>query len=114
LPLALAAFVAGLAIGESPVAIEARQRLAPLRDVFAVLFFVSIGTLIDPAALPHALSWLGILAGLIVFAKVGPIYALARLAHPDGVRPACCSARRRRAVSSGRFGMPASPRVSRR
>ena len=34
IPLALAAFVAGLAITESPVAAEARQRLLPFRDLF--------------------------------------------------------------------------------
>jgi CPA2 family monovalent cation:H+ antiporter-2 len=42
IPLALAAFVAGLAITESPVAGEARERLLPFRDVFAVMFFVSL------------------------------------------------------------------------
>src|SRR2546428_581092 len=40
IPLALAAFVAGLAITESPIAAEARQRLLPFRDLFAVMFFV--------------------------------------------------------------------------
>ena len=37
IPLALAAFVAGLAITECKVAAEARQRLLPFRDVFAVM-----------------------------------------------------------------------------
>src|SRR5712692_3571091 len=55
IPLALAAFVAGLAITESPVADEARQRLLPFRDVFAVMFFVSLGTIIDPRGLGAAL-----------------------------------------------------------
>ena len=40
IPLALAAFVAGLVIADSPMAGEARRRLLPFRDVFAVLFFV--------------------------------------------------------------------------
>ena len=47
--IALAAFIAGLAISDSPDAAEARRRLLPFRDVFAVFFFVAIGTLIDPA-----------------------------------------------------------------
>src|SRR3989454_3593559 len=51
IPLALAAFVSGLAITESREATEARERLLPFRDVFAVLFFVAIGALIDPASL---------------------------------------------------------------
>src|SRR5215210_6602683 len=59
LPLALAAFVAGLAITEGPDAAEARRRLLPFRDLLAVLFFVAIGTLIDPAALARAPGWVG-------------------------------------------------------
>ncbi len=48
MPLALAAFVGGLAVTESHEANEARRRLRPFRDVFAVLFFVAIGTLDRP------------------------------------------------------------------
>ena len=44
IPLALAAFVAGLVIADSPMAGEARRRLLPFRDVFAVLFFVAVGS----------------------------------------------------------------------
>ncbi|HEY6875263.1 MAG TPA: cation:proton antiporter [Candidatus Dormibacteraeota bacterium] len=78
IPLALAAFVAGLAITESDEAGEARQRLLPFRDVFAVMFFVSLGTVIDPSALGGALPWLALIAGLVVVAKVLPVWALAR------------------------------------
>ncbi|MGH7862298.1 MAG: cation:proton antiporter, partial [Candidatus Dormibacteraceae bacterium] len=46
IPIALAAFIAGLAISESEPAAEARRRLLPFREVFAVLFFVLIGALI--------------------------------------------------------------------
>ena len=77
-PLALAAFVAGLAITESEEAGEARQRLLPFRDVFAVMFFVSLGTVIDPSALGGALPWLALIIGLVVGAKVVPAWALAR------------------------------------
>jgi CPA2 family monovalent cation:H+ antiporter-2 len=78
-PLALAAFVGGLAVTESPESAEARLRLLPFRDLLAVLFFVVIGTLVDPAALGRGLGWLAVFLGLIVFAKVGVAYALARL-----------------------------------
>jgi CPA2 family monovalent cation:H+ antiporter-2 len=84
IPLALAAFVSGLAIGESREASEARERLLPFRDVFAVLFFVAIGALIDPGALLRGLGWLAALLGLVVLAKVVPIYLLARLARLPG------------------------------
>lgn len=77
-PLALAAFVAGLAISEGPTTSEARRRLLPFRDLFAVLFFVAVGSLIDPAALMSALPALGLVIGLVVVAKVGVSYLLAR------------------------------------
>ena len=78
-PLALAAFVGGLAVTESPEAAEARRRLLPFRDLFAVLFFVAIGTLIEPNALFRAIGWLGLFLVLIVVGKVAVAYGLARL-----------------------------------
>jgi monovalent cation:H+ antiporter-2, CPA2 family len=86
-PLALAAFVGGLAVTESPEAAEARRRLLPFRDVFAVLFFVAIGTLIQPDALVRGLPWLGLFLGLIVVTKVAVAYGLARVTALP-VRPA--------------------------
>jgi CPA2 family monovalent cation:H+ antiporter-2 len=85
-PLALAAFVAGLAISESPATAEARQRLLPFRDLFAVLFFVSIGTLIDPDQVWNGARWLVLLIGLLIVTKIGVSYALARLVRL-GARP---------------------------
>jgi monovalent cation:H+ antiporter-2, CPA2 family len=78
-PLALAAFVGGLAVTESPEAAEARRRLLPFRDLFAVLFFVAIGTLIEPDAVVRGLGWLALFLGLIVGAKVAVAFLLARL-----------------------------------
>ena len=80
IPLALAAFVAGLAISEGPVAKEARRRLLPFRDLFAIFFFVSIGTLIDPSALGRGLGWLALSLGLVIVAKVLVIAVLGRFA----------------------------------
>ena len=77
-PLALAAFAGGLAVAESPEAAEARRRLLPFRDVFAVLFFVAIGTIIQPEALLRGLPWLVLFLGLIIVAKVGVAWGLAR------------------------------------
>jgi monovalent cation:H+ antiporter-2, CPA2 family len=79
IPLALAAFVAGLAITESHEAAEARRRLLPFRDLFAVLFFVAIGTLIDPEEFVRGLPWLALIVGLVAVAKVLPAFVLARL-----------------------------------
>ena len=46
--LALGAFFAGMMLRESPLSARAAQELLPLRDAFAVLFFVSVGMLFDP------------------------------------------------------------------
>jgi CPA2 family monovalent cation:H+ antiporter-2 len=87
IPMALAAFIAGLAISESHEAAEARRRILPFRDLFAILFFVAVGSLIDPARLPEALPWLAAVLGLLVFGKMAVIYVLARMlrldAHPS-------------------------------
>ena len=80
-PMALAAFVAGLTISESHAADEARRRLLPFRDLFAVLFFVSIGSLIDPDELGRGIGWLAMLLGVLVVGKVLVAYLLARLMH---------------------------------
>jgi CPA2 family monovalent cation:H+ antiporter-2 len=77
-PLALAAFVGGLAVTESAEAAEARRRLLPFRDVFAVLFFVVIGSLIEPTALVRGLGWLALFLVLIVVGKVAVAWGLAR------------------------------------
>jgi CPA2 family monovalent cation:H+ antiporter-2 len=84
LPLALAAFVSGLAISESRESDEARERLLPFRDVFAVMFFVAIGALINPSSVANGLGWLAILLGLLIVSKVIPVYLLARLWHLSG------------------------------
>ena len=86
-PLALAAFVGGLAVTDSHDAAEARRRLLPFRDLFAVLFFVAIGTLIDPGSVGAGLGWLALIVGLIVVGKVGLAYGLARLSGIEA-RPA--------------------------
>jgi len=85
-PLALAAFVSGLAIGESPAAAEARQRILTFRDLFAVLFFVLLGSLIDPRALPRALPWIAFVLAAVVLAKALPAAVLSRLARLPDVR----------------------------
>lgn len=85
-PLALAAFIAGLGLGEGPDATEARLRLLPFRDLFAVMFFVAIGTLVDPRVVPDSLAWTGAILGLVVIAKVGVTYVLAGLLRRMEVR----------------------------
>lgn len=47
--LALGAFLAGAIVGESDVSHQVGAEVIPFRDVFAVLFFVSVGMLVNPA-----------------------------------------------------------------
>ena len=64
-PVALAAFVAGVLFSIRPIAQEARREVLPFRDLFAVLFFVAIGTLVDPAAVAREPGWLLVFIGLV-------------------------------------------------
>jgi CPA2 family monovalent cation:H+ antiporter-2 len=48
--LALGAFFAGMMLRESPLSHRAAQESLPLRDAFAVLFFVSVGMMFDPVS----------------------------------------------------------------
>ena len=66
---ALGAFVAGLVLNGTPLGHNAAERSLPLRDAFAVLFFVSVGMLFDPHILirdPWAV--LGVL-GIVIIGK---------------------------------------------
>ena len=49
LSFAFGAFVAGMVLSESDYSHQALAEVEPLRDVFAMIFFVSVGLLIDPA-----------------------------------------------------------------
>jgi monovalent cation:H+ antiporter-2, CPA2 family len=64
---ALGAFVAGLVLAASPLGHAAAERSLPLRDAFAVLFFVAVGMQFDPAILlTQPLAVAGLLAVVIV------------------------------------------------
>ena len=69
LSLALGAFLAGMVISGSEYSHQALSRLLPLRDVFVALFFVTIGTLVDPRALLTHPGLLVILLALIIVGK---------------------------------------------
>ena len=49
--MALGAFVAGMIVGRSDYSLRAASDALPMRDAFAVLFFVSVGMLLDPRSL---------------------------------------------------------------
>lgn len=66
---ALGAFFAGMILAESPFSQRAAQETLPLRDAFAVLFFVSVGMLFDPAIVVEAPLALALTVATIVIGK---------------------------------------------
>lgn len=72
--MALGAFLAGLAVGRSEFSTRAALDAVPMRDAFAVIFFVSVGMLFDPRSLREAP--LAIVAVLAVVIVVKPLSAL--------------------------------------
>ncbi|MGE0338613.1 MAG: YbaL family putative K(+) efflux transporter [Xanthobacteraceae bacterium] len=75
---ALGAFFAGMMMSESPLSQRAAEETLPLRDAFAVLFFVSVGMLFNPAIVVNH-PWL--LAGtifIIIFGKSLAAYLIVR------------------------------------
>jgi CPA2 family monovalent cation:H+ antiporter-2 len=75
---ALGAFLAGVVMAESPLSRRAGQDVLPLRDAFAVLFFVSAGMLFDPGIVLRApLPLLAALA-IVMLGKAMAAFALVR------------------------------------
>lgn len=87
LPLPLAAFVGGAVTGVSREMETVREQVRPFRELFAVVFFVALPTLVEPAALRGALGWLLFIA-LALAVKVAVVAGLARAVGPPDVRPA--------------------------
>ncbi|HET8534746.1 MAG TPA: YbaL family putative K(+) efflux transporter [Sphingomicrobium sp.] len=80
---ALGAFFAGMILGESQLSRRATAETLPLRDAFAVLFFVSVGMLFDPAVvLEQPLPLLATVA-IILVGKSAGAYAIVRLFRYD-------------------------------
>jgi len=67
--LALGAFVAGIVVSESPLSHQVGADVFPFREAFAVLFFVSIGMLVNPIYIFNNLDHILILTTIIVFGK---------------------------------------------
>jgi CPA2 family monovalent cation:H+ antiporter-2 len=62
--LALGAFVAGVVVSESPLSHQASADILPFQEAFSVLFFVSVGMLVNP---------------VFLFQNIGPVLALTAL-----------------------------------
>ena len=72
--MALGAFLAGMVVGQSEFSARAAADALPMRDAFAVLFFVSVGMMFDPAAV--VTGWPLMLATLSIVIIGKPLAAL--------------------------------------
>jgi CPA2 family monovalent cation:H+ antiporter-2 len=83
--VALGAFVAGVVIGESDLSHRAAADALPFQDAFAVLFFVSVGMLIDPRVLMDQPLRVLATAGVVLLGNsVLVTLLLVLLRHPVG------------------------------
>jgi CPA2 family monovalent cation:H+ antiporter-2 len=73
--VALGAFFAGLVVGQSRFGSQAAADMAPFRDVFSALFFVSVGMLFDPGLLASQPVLMAAALGIVLVLK--PLAALA-------------------------------------
>lgn len=81
IPMALASFVAGLAISQNSDTDQVRKSILPFRDLFQVLFFVVIGTLISPDSVVAALPFTLLLLLMLFTLKSLPTFLIAKLAR---------------------------------
>ncbi len=82
---ALGAFFAGMVMRESEFSHRAAQESLPLRDAFAVLFFVSVGMLFNPAVLvERPLQVLAVLLVIVVGKSVAACALVLLLRYPLG------------------------------
>ena len=77
---ALGAFFAGAVVSESELSQRAAADALPMQDAFAVLFFVSVGMLFDPAVLVEHLGRVAALVAVVVLWKSALAVLLLRLA----------------------------------
>lgn len=81
--LALGAFFAGMILSESELSHRAAEETLPLRDAFAVLFFVSVGMMFDPMSLVNE-PWpvLATLLIIIIGKSVGAFFIVLAFGYP--------------------------------
>jgi CPA2 family monovalent cation:H+ antiporter-2 len=80
---ALGAFFAGMVMAESTLSSQAMKETLPLRDAFAVLFFVSVGMLFDPTVILEAPLALLATVAIVLGAKSLAAYAIMRAFGQD-------------------------------
>ncbi|MFK4873550.1 YbaL family putative K(+) efflux transporter [Novosphingobium sp. ZW T3_23] len=80
---ALGAFFAGMVMGEKQLSRRAAEETLPLRDAFAVLFFVSVGMLFDPSVVvEHGVAVLATLVVIVVGKSLAAVAIVRFFGHP--------------------------------
>jgi monovalent cation:H+ antiporter-2, CPA2 family len=87
LSFAFGAFVAGMVLAESDYSHQALAEVEPLRDVFAMIFFVSVGLLIDPAFLWERAGTIALVVVLVFVVKVLIFGGVARAFGYSNIAP---------------------------
>jgi monovalent cation:H+ antiporter-2, CPA2 family len=77
--MALGAFLAGVVVGRSDFSLRAATEALPMRDAFAVLFFVSVGMLFDPRSVVDAPWLVASSVGIVILGKPLVSFLLVRL-----------------------------------
>lgn len=77
--MALGAFLAGLVVGQSEYSLRAASEALPMRDAFAVLFFVSVGMLLDPLALAASPGLIAVALAIVLVVNPVAAYGVARM-----------------------------------
>ncbi len=91
--MALGAFLAGMVVGRSDFSLRAASEAMPMRDAFAVLFFVAMGMLFDPASLIRSPTVVLLTLAVVMVGK--PLIAVviaAALGYPSRVALAVAAA----------------------
>ena len=84
--LALGAFLAGAVLSESHLSDRVAADIVPLTDVFTVLFFVSVGMLLDPSIISsHPVEIAVVLAIVVIGKSVAALGLVALLRRPSDV-----------------------------
>jgi monovalent cation:H+ antiporter-2, CPA2 family len=81
--MALGAFLAGMIVGQSEFSFRAASEALPMRDAFAVLFFVSVGMLLNPSTLMDNAGLIAATFAVVVLGKSLIAFVVVRLLrHP--------------------------------
>ncbi len=84
--MALGAFLAGIVVGQSDFSARAAAEALPMRDAFAVLFFVSVGMLFNPATVGQNMGVVAATLCVVLVGKPLVVFLFMRLLrHPNAV-----------------------------